>query len=123
MAWDVLFDDDFAVEFAELGGEVKIGIEALIILLQDFGPQLGRPHADRLNGSRHANMKELRLNAADGVWRIAFAFDPDRAAILLVAGDKAGVKQDRFYRRLIARADARFDRHLAQRAAQKKGGP
>ena len=52
-------------------------------------------------------------NAADGVWRIAFAFDPERKAVLLIAGDKAGVSERRFYRRLIAKADERFDRHLA----------
>lgn len=60
-------------------------------------------------------MKELRCNAADGVWRIAFAFDPDRQAILLVGGDKSGVSEKRFYKQLIARADERFDRHLAKR--------
>jgi hypothetical protein len=60
-------------------------------------------------------MKELRCNAADGVWRIAFAFDPDRQAILLVGGDKSGVSEKRFYKQLIARADERFDRHLAER--------
>ena len=57
-------------------------------------------------------MKELRCNAADGVWRIAFAFDPDRQAILLVGGDKSGGSEKRFYKQLIARADDRFDRHL-----------
>jgi hypothetical protein len=57
-------------------------------------------------------MKELRFEAADGVWRVAFAFDPRRQGILLVAGDKAGVSQHRFYRQLIARADKRFTAHL-----------
>ncbi len=57
-------------------------------------------------------MKELRFKAADGVWRVAFAFDPERQAIVLVAGDKAGVAQKRFYKALIARADARFSGHL-----------
>lgn len=57
-------------------------------------------------------MKELRVRAADGVWRIAFAFDPQRQAILLVGGDKSGVNERRFYRSLIARVDDRFDRHL-----------
>jgi hypothetical protein len=60
-------------------------------------------------------MKELRFRAANGVWRVAFAFDPDRKAVLLVAGDKAGTKERTFYRRLVATADARFDRHLARR--------
>ena len=82
-------------------------------LLEREGPKLGRPHADTLAGSKHANMKELRCNAADGVWRVAFAFDPKRKAVLLAAGDKAGVNERRFYKRLIAKADERFDRHLA----------
>lgn len=58
-------------------------------------------------------MKELRFKADDGVWRVAFAFDPRRCAVLLVAGDKSGVSQRLFYRRLIAKADARYDAHLA----------
>ena len=57
-------------------------------------------------------MKELRFRADGGVWRIAFAFDPERSAILLVGGDKSGVSSGRFYKRLIKRADARFDQHL-----------
>ena len=72
----------------------------------------GTSAVDTLSGSRHANMKELRFRADGGVWRIAFAFDPERAAILLIAGDKSGVGSDRFYKGLIKRADARFDQHL-----------
>lgn len=67
---------------------------------------------DTLKGSRHANMKELRFEAENGVWRVAFAFDPKRRAILLVAGDKSGVGEKRFYRQLIKKADKRFDAHL-----------
>jgi hypothetical protein len=68
-------------------------------------------------------MKELRFKAADGVWRTAFAFDPEQKAILLVGGDKSGGSEKRFYRQLIKVADARFDRHLAflNAAASKKG--
>lgn len=64
-------------------------------------------------------MKELRCNADDGVWRIAFAFDPERKAILLTAGDKAGINEKRFYKRLIAKADERFDQHLAAQERRK----
>ena len=85
-----------------------------MILLEEFGPQLGRPHVDTLNHSKHANMKELRFTADNGVWRTAFAFDQKRKAILLVAGDKAGGSEKRFYRQLIRKADERFDDHLAQ---------
>jgi hypothetical protein len=65
-------------------------------------------------------MKELRFDAADGVWRVAFAFDPNRKAILLVAGDKSGVRGKRFYRQLIDRAAARFDAHVANIKRQKE---
>lgn len=72
------------------------------------------PRADTLNGSRHANMRELRFSTTAGEWRVAFAFDPKRSAILLVAGDKSGVGEKRFYRGLVRKADARFDAHLAR---------
>jgi hypothetical protein len=83
-----------------------------VILLRQFGPKLARPHADTLKGSKPPNMKELRFYAADGVWRVAFAFAPRRVAILLVAGDKSGSSEKKFYKRLIATADKRFDAHL-----------
>ena len=73
-----------------------------------------RPRVDTINGSRHANMKELRFSAADGEWRVDFAFDPKRTAILLVAGGKSGGSEKRFYRELIRKADDRFDAHLAR---------
>ncbi len=112
MTWTVLLADEFEREFLALGMDVQDEILALTRLLQQFGPNLGRPRADTLKDSRHANMKELRFDAAGGVWRVAFAFDPKRRAILLVAGDKSGGSQKRFYRALIRKADQRFDEHL-----------
>ena len=114
MSWTILFHEDFEPEFDALPEEVQDELLAHAKLLGHFGPQLGRPRSDTLNGSRHANMKELRFTGADGVWRIAFAFDPRRQAILLVAGDKSGVSEKRFYRNLMAKADERFDSHLAR---------
>ena len=81
-------------------------------LLAVFGPRLGRPHVDTVNDSSFANMKELRFDADNGVWRVAFAFDPGRKAVLLVAGDKSGVGEKRFYKNLIAKADRRYQTHL-----------
>jgi hypothetical protein len=114
MAWTVANHDEFDAEFDALPEEAQDELLAVTALLETFGPSLGRPHVDTLAGSKHANMKELRFNAADGVWRVAFAFDPDRQAILLVAGDKAGVSQQRFYKGLIRKADSRFADHLKQ---------
>jgi hypothetical protein len=106
--------DEFEPEFHALHESVRTEILALAIVLKQFGPQLGRPRVDTLKGSRHANMKELRFSAAGGEWRVAFAFDRRRKAILLVAGDKSGGNQKRFYRELIRKADERFDAHLAR---------
>ena len=95
MIWTVLLHDDFADELAE------------------FGPNLGRPTVDTLKGTSHANMKEMRFNWMGEVWRVAFAFDPQRQAVLLVGGDKGGADQKRFYRQLISVADSRYSEHLA----------
>jgi len=67
---------------------------------------------DTLKNSRYANMKELRFRADGGVWRVAFAFDPRRNAVLLIAGDKSGVSELKFYKRLIDKADRRYKEHL-----------
>lgn len=114
MSWAVEIGDEFEPEFDKLHEDVRIELLALTRLLQHFGPQLGRPRVDTLNGSRHANMKEFRFRAADAVWRVAFAFDTRRKAILLVAGDKSGVGERRFYREFIRKADDRFEAHLAR---------
>lgn len=112
--WTVEIGDDFKKEFDALPEQVQDELLAKTRLLEQFGPQLGRPTVDTLNGSKYANMKELRFKAADGVWRAAFAFDPKRKAIVLVAGDKSGGSEKQFYRDLIIKADARFDAHLVR---------
>lgn len=114
MSWVVEFYQDFEPEFDALPEEVQNKLLARVSLLEAFGSELGRPHVDTLNGSRYSNMKELRFKAADGVWRVAFAFDSKRDAILLVAGDKSGGSENRFYKQLIKKADDRFEAHLAQ---------
>ena len=110
--WTVEFHPAFEAEFDALSRQVKTAIAAKARLLEEFGPQLGRPHADSLEGSKHADMTELRCNADDGVWRVAFAFDPGRKAVLLVGGDKSGGSEMRFYRQLVAKAEERFADHL-----------
>ena len=108
------FDLAFVSEFDALYVDVQDELLAHAKTLEEFGPTLGRPGVDTLNGSRHSNMKELRFNADNGVWRVAFAFDPKRRAVLLLAGDKSGTSEKRFYRQLIKKADDRFDRHLGR---------
>ena len=112
MSWRVDFHPDFLPEYEAFSVAVQNELLALVELLQLRGSQLGRPHADTLKGSRYANMKELRFKVDNGVWRVAFAFDPERKAVLLVAGNKSGIKEGKFYKVLIGRADARYGQHL-----------
>jgi len=113
MSWTVIFHDHFDDEFELLAADLQDELLAHAKLLAQFGPHLGRPTVDTLKASRHANMKELRFDCNGGVWRVAFAFDPNRQAILLVIADKVGADQRRFYERLIRVADNRYDSHLA----------
>ncbi len=108
----MIFEDSFNEEFNDFDEEVQDQLLAHAELLEEFGPQLGRPSVDTLNGSKYRNMKELRFSANNGEWRVAFAFDPKRKAVLLVGGDKAGVSQSKFYRDLIKKADERFNKYL-----------
>ena len=114
MSWAVIFADEFELEFDALPTDVQDELLAQARVLARFGPITRRPAVDTLKGSTHANMKELRFDAARGVWRVAFAFDPRRQAVLLCAGDKSGDSEARFYRRLIPTADRRFDAHLGR---------
>jgi hypothetical protein len=112
MTWQVAFYPEFEREFAELPRDVRDELLARLKVLETFGPTLGRPSVDTLEGSSFANMKELRFRL-DGLWRFAFAFDPNRQAVVLVGGDKVGKNQNRFYRDLIRVADRRFAAYLA----------
>ena len=113
MTWTVLLHDDFAEELTALDEKLQDELLAHAKLLEEFGPNLGRPTVDTLKGTSHANMKEMRFNWMGDVWRVAFAFDPHRQAVLLVGGDKSGADQKRFYKRLISVADKRYSQHLA----------
>ncbi|HUX27982.1 MAG TPA: type II toxin-antitoxin system RelE/ParE family toxin [Terracidiphilus sp.] len=112
MGWNAYFHPQFKAEFDELPRTVQDELLASLTPLRVYGPVLGRPEVDTLKGSAYANMKELRFKAGGGAWRVAFAFDPERAAILLVAGDKSGVSEKKFYKRLIEKADKRYKEHL-----------
>ena len=121
--WTAATTDVFDEWFQTLSDEERAEIEAKVNLLELFGPALGRPHADTLNGSKYPNMKELRADVADHSLRIALAFDPSRTAILLVGGDKRGRPQRPFYRQLIAKADILYAEHLStmKKPTRKRG--
>lgn len=112
--WTVVLHPEFEAELPRLPTAVRQELLAQAGVLEQFGPLAKRPRVDTLKGSKHANMKELRFDADGGVWRTALAFDIRRQAILLVAGDKSGMSEAKFYRQLIAVADRRFSAHLAE---------
>jgi hypothetical protein len=115
--WVVVFHDEFmAKELQAMDAEQRISLFAAARALEHAGPAGGRPLVGTLKQSRHANMKELRYEAHGGsqVWRAAFAFDPERTAVVLAAADKQGKDSDLFYSNLLGRADRRYDRHLRE---------
>ncbi|SRR5665213_199887 len=118
--WTVSLAAEFEADLLALAADVRVELLAQARMIEMFGPAARRPRIDTLKGSKHANMKELRFDAGGGVWRVAFAFDPERKAILLVAGDKSGGSERLFYRKLIAAADSRFDAHLGRLKARRK---
>ena len=116
MNWSIDFTEDFRSEFESYPKIVQAEIVALLELLAEDGPHLGRPHVDTLHGSGHSNMKELRCRGKCRAWRVAFAFTPDRRALVLAGGKKSRGKEGRFYKKLLRKADARFDEYLADAA-------
>ena len=110
--WNIEITDEFLAWWSALDESQQDSLQASIELLESEGPALGRPHADTVNGSRHANMKELRTQHKGSPLRTFFAFDPRRSAILLIGGDKTGDK--RFYDRMIPLADQLYDDYLVE---------
>lgn len=90
MGWAVEFTDEFEAWWNDLSGGEQVEISAKVELLQERGPQLPRPHVDRIHSSRHSNMKELRGKANERQLRVLFAFDPRRTALLLLGGGQDG---------------------------------
>lgn len=109
--WNILFTDCFSNWLDQQDIPTKKSVAATLNLLKISGPELSRPYADTIKGSKYTNMKELRIQHQGKPLRAFFAFDPLRQAIVLCAGDKSNDKQ--FYKRMIALADAEFTAYLA----------
>jgi len=110
VAWDVEFTDQFGEWWDTLDEDAQTSINAIVLVLEQLGPALTRPYADTVKGSRHANMRELRVQHQGRPFRLLYAFDPRRTAIILVGGDKGG--DDRWYDVYIPIADKLYDEHL-----------
>jgi len=108
--WEIEYTDEFGAWWASLTEGEQDSLVASIGLLEELGPQLGRPHVDHIKGSKHANMKELRTQTGGDPLRSFFVFDPRRTAILFIGGNKGG--DGRFYERMIPIADRLYDTYL-----------
>ncbi|MCW9716635.1 type II toxin-antitoxin system RelE/ParE family toxin [Avibacterium sp. 21-594] len=109
--WTVIATEQFKSWLSKQDEECRIAVLTSLNNLRFYGPQLSRPYADTVKGSKYVNMKELRVQHQGKPIRAFFAFDPLRQAIVLCAGDKSGDKQ--FYNRMIRLADNEFSAYLA----------
>lgn len=110
MAWEVEFTDDFEIWWDGLTEREQESVRASVMLVETFGPGLPYPHSSDVTTSRHGNMRELRIQHAGRPYRVLYAFDPRRCAILLIGGDKTG--NDRWYDEYVPIADRLYDEHI-----------
>jgi hypothetical protein len=112
VAWEVEYTDEFGEWWNSLAEEEQKSVAVVVGLLEEHGPGLKRPYSDVIHGSRHANMKELRVQHEGRPYRVLYAFDPRRAAILLIGGDKTG--NNHWYEIFVPIAEKLFDDHLRE---------
>lgn len=110
MEWEVEFTDEFEAWWDELSEGEQEDVLAVVLLLRQFGPSLRHPYSSGIKGSRHTHMRELRVQHAGHPYRVLYAFDPRRVAILLIGGNKTG--DDRWYETFVPLADKIYDEHL-----------
>jgi hypothetical protein len=109
--WEVYVTDEYLTWFFQLSEYDKEIILTKVHLLVEFGPELSRPYADTLHGSKASNIKELRAKTNEHVYRIADYFNTKRQGILLTGGDKKGKDEKLFYKDLIKKADGLIDKY------------
>lgn len=115
--WHVLVTDVYEEWFLSLSDAEQIEIQALVEVLEIKGPSLSRPYADVVHGTRvMKNLKELRIQHKGKPYRVFYAFDPLRRAILLCGGTKVGRSSKHFYQKMMADAERLFHEHLANLA-------
>lgn len=117
MAYEVEYTDEFQEWWDDLDANEQGSVRAEVEQLMRFGPFLRFPHCSRIRGARHGHMRELRIQHHGRPYRVLYAFDPRRIAILLVGGDKTG--DDRWYERYIPLADDLYDQHLREIARER----
>ena len=120
-AWEIFTSESYDAWFQEQTEDDKAIIRSKAYLLNEYGPNLGRPHADTLKGSKKlGNLKELRAQTDAHVFRVAYIFDPERKGVLLIGGDKKGKNQRKFYKDLIKEAEQIYAAYLEKKLNKKE---
>ena len=117
VSWEVEYTDAFGAWWERLSEDEQDSVAFVVGLLEERGVTLGFPYSSDVRGSRHGQMRELRVQHEGRPFRVLYAFDPRRSALLLIGGDKTG--QKRWYEEFVPIADALFDEHLASLARPK----
>ncbi|MUH01464.1 type II toxin-antitoxin system RelE/ParE family toxin [Scytonema sp. UIC 10036] len=112
MTWEVEFTNEFEAWWVELDGSTQVAIDAVVRLLEVRGPELPFPYSSKINSSRHSHMRELRVQHKGEPYRVLYAFEPRRTAILLLGGNKGG--EDSWYEENVPKADKLYDEHLEE---------
>lgn len=112
MSWEIEYTSEFEQWWEALDEDQQVSVAASVGLLEEMGVNLPFPHSSGVNGSKHSQMRELRVQHKGDPYRILYAFDPRRSAILLIGGNKAG--DDRWYEVYVPIADKLYDKHLEQ---------
>jgi hypothetical protein len=110
MVWQIEYTDPFGEWWGSLNESEQDDIAAMVGLLEEKGPALSFPHSSGIETSRHKHMRELRIQHAGAPYRVLYAFDPKRSAILLIGGNKTG--NNRWYETHVPIADNLYDEHL-----------
>jgi hypothetical protein len=103
--WSIEYTKEYETWFTNQEEENKMAINTKVILLQEFGPNLGRPYVDTIHGSKYTNLKELRINRKNTALRILFCFNKIRNCWLLIGGNKKGKNEPDFYKKIINQAE------------------
>lgn len=115
--WEVEYSEEFEYWWSTLTEVEQDGIDRIVLMLEQLGPALPFPYCSGINGSRHKHMRELRIQIKGNPYRILYAFDPRRVAVLLIGGTKVG--KDRWYKVFVPKADRIYDLYLRAQNKEK----
>lgn len=110
LSWNIEYTDEFSAWWKTLDEEEQISVDASVLLLEQCGPHLRFPHSSSIEGSKMGHLRELRVQHKGNPYRVLYAFDPTRTALLLIGGNKRGTSN--WYKKLVPVAEKLYAKHL-----------